>query len=51
VLSSRPGRIVLDRDIDLPRTGIEPGDLRGLVDYTSYRTDIGHAVRSERSTV
>ncbi|GAA2357110.1 ABC transporter ATP-binding protein [Dactylosporangium salmoneum] len=46
VLTSRPGRIALDRDIDLPRTGIEPDELRGLPGYAAYRAEIGHAVRA-----
>ncbi|MFG2044586.1 ABC transporter ATP-binding protein [Dactylosporangium sp. NPDC048998] len=45
VLTSRPGRIALDRDIDLPRAGVEPDELRGLPAYAAYRTEIGHAVR------
>ncbi|MER7004175.1 ABC transporter ATP-binding protein [Dactylosporangium sp. NPDC000555] len=45
VLTSRPGRIALDRDIDLPRAGVEPDELRGLAAYAAYRTEIGHAVR------
>jgi taurine transport system ATP-binding protein len=45
VLTSRPGRIALDQDIDLPRTGIEPDELRGLPSYAALRATIGHAVR------
>ncbi|BCJ61864.1 ABC transporter ATP-binding protein [Micromonospora endophytica] len=47
VLSPRPGRIVLDLPIPLPRAGITPDDLRGLPDYAALRAEIGHAVRSE----
>ncbi|GGM16825.1 MULTISPECIES: ABC transporter ATP-binding protein [Micromonospora] len=47
VLSPRPGRIVLDLPIPLPRTGITPDDLRGLPEYAALRAEIGHAVRSE----
>ncbi|MGI5177187.1 ABC transporter ATP-binding protein [Dactylosporangium sp. CA-152071] len=45
VLTSRPGRVALDLDIDLPRTGVEPDELRGLPEYAALRTTIGHAVR------
>jgi taurine transport system ATP-binding protein len=47
VLSPRPGRIVLDLPIDLPRSGITPDDLRGLPEYAALRAEIGHAVRRE----
>ncbi|WP_229403358.1 ABC transporter ATP-binding protein [Micromonospora okii] len=47
VLSPRPGRIVLDLPIDLPRTDITPNDLRGLPEYAALRAEIGHAVRNE----
>ena len=46
VLSARPGRVVLDLPIDLPRTGITPDDLRGLPGYAALRSEIGHAVRA-----
>jgi taurine transport system ATP-binding protein len=46
VLSARPGRIVLDLPIDLPRTGIASDELRGLGDYAALRSEIGHAVRA-----
>jgi taurine transport system ATP-binding protein len=45
VLTSRPGRIALDQDIDLPRAGVEPDELRGLPGYAALRATIGHAVR------
>lgn len=46
VLSARPGRVVLDLPIDLPRTGVTPDDLRGLPGYAALRSEIGHAVRA-----
>jgi taurine transport system ATP-binding protein len=46
VLSARPGRIVLDLPIDLPRTGIAPDELRGLPAYAALRSEIGQAVRA-----
>ncbi|GIJ48308.1 putative ABC transporter, ATP-binding protein [Virgisporangium aliadipatigenens] len=52
VLTSRPGRVALDLDIDLPRTGIQPDELRGLPQYAALRSEIGHAVRAAaQSTV
>ncbi|MBE1490656.1 ABC transporter ATP-binding protein [Plantactinospora soyae] len=50
VLTSRPGRVALDLDIDLPRTGIEPDELRGLPGYATLRATIGHAVRAAAGT-
>ena len=46
VLSARPGRVVLDLPIDLPRTGITPDRLRALPAYAALRSEIGHAVRA-----
>jgi taurine transport system ATP-binding protein len=46
VLSARPGRVVLDLPIDLPRSGISPDELRGRPDYAALRSEIGHAVRA-----
>jgi taurine transport system ATP-binding protein len=46
VLSARPGRVVLDLPIDLPRTGVSPDELRGRPDYAALRSEIGHAVRA-----
>jgi taurine transport system ATP-binding protein len=45
VLSSRPGRVALDLDVDLPRTGLAPDELRGLPEYAALRSTIGHSVR------
>jgi len=46
VLSARPGRVVLDLPVDLPRTGVAPDELRGLPEYAALRSEIGHAVRA-----
>ncbi|MET8141099.1 ABC transporter ATP-binding protein [Sphaerisporangium sp. NPDC005288] len=46
VLSARPGRVALDVEVDLPRTGLEPDELRGLPRYAALRAEIGHAVRA-----
>ncbi|MFG1603246.1 ABC transporter ATP-binding protein [Actinoplanes sp. NPDC049265] len=46
VLSARPGRVVLDLPIDLPRSGVAPDELRGRPEYAALRSEIGHAVRA-----
>ena len=46
VLSARPGRVVLDLPIDLPRSGVSADELRGLPTYAALRSEIGHAVRA-----
>ncbi|MFI9055786.1 MULTISPECIES: hypothetical protein [Streptomyces] len=45
VLTDRPGTVALDLPIDLPRTGADPGELRGLPAYAALRAEIGTAVR------
>ncbi|GIM95009.1 ABC transporter ATP-binding protein [Paractinoplanes toevensis] len=45
VLTPRPGRIALDLPIDLPRTGIDPEELRGRPAFAAARTQVGAAVR------
>jgi taurine transport system ATP-binding protein len=47
VLSPRPGRIILDLPIDLPRAGATPDEIRGLPAYASLRAELAHAVRLE----
>ncbi|MET8042685.1 ABC transporter ATP-binding protein [Micromonospora sp. NPDC005215] len=46
VLTRRPGRVALDVDVDLPRAGVEPDELRGSPEYAALRATIGHAVRA-----
>ncbi|WP_433306354.1 ABC transporter ATP-binding protein [Actinoplanes sp. CA-030573] len=46
VLTPRPGRIALDLAIDLPRTGIDPDELRGLPAFAAARARVGAAVRT-----
>ncbi|MBO3749952.1 ABC transporter ATP-binding protein [Streptosporangiaceae bacterium NEAU-GS5] len=45
VLTHRPGRIALDLDVDLPRSGVGPDRLRALPEYAALRTVIGQEVR------
>ena len=46
VLSKRPGQIVLDQQVDLPRSGVDPDDMRNLPAFTATRSIIAHAVRA-----
>ncbi len=46
VLTRRPGRVALDLDIDLPRTGVEPDELRALPEYAALRATVSQAVRT-----
>ncbi|BBH68989.1 putative ABC transporter, ATP-binding protein [Actinoplanes sp. OR16] len=50
VLTPRPGQIALDLRIDLPRTGVAAGELRGSPEFAALRAEVGHAIR-DRSTV
>ena len=45
VLTNRPGTVALDIPIDLPRTGADSDELRGLPAYAALRAEIGTAVR------
>jgi taurine transport system ATP-binding protein len=46
VLSARPGQVVLDRPIPLPRNGSHPDELRGSPEYAALRAELGAAVRT-----
>ena len=45
VLTRRPGQVALDLDINLPRTGVDPDELRALPEYAALRAAVSHAVR------
>ncbi|WP_181780430.1 ABC transporter ATP-binding protein [Pseudonocardia pini] len=45
VLTARPGRIALDLPVGLPRTGVDPDELRGSPEYAELRAQVGHAVK------
>ena len=47
VMGARPGRILLDVPVDLPRTGVSPDELRALPEYAALRSEIGHAIRAQ----
>lgn len=46
VLSARPGHVVLDRPVPLPRSGVHPDELRGSPEYAALRAELGAAVRT-----
>ncbi len=46
VLSDRPGRVVLDLEIPLPRTGVTADELRGSADFAALHGEVAAAVRA-----
>jgi taurine transport system ATP-binding protein len=46
VLTARPGRIALDLRVDLPRSGVDPDELRGSPEYAELRARVGHEVKA-----
>ena len=46
VLTARPGRIALDLPVGLPRTGVDPDELRGSPEYAEPRVRVGHEVKA-----
>ena len=46
VLTRRPGQVALDIPVDLPRSGVDPEDLRRSDEYTRLRAEVGRAVKS-----
>ncbi|ATL68374.1 ABC transporter ATP-binding protein [Nocardia terpenica] len=46
VLTKRPGRVALDLPVELPRTGVDPDDLRASSEFLELRREIGRAVKS-----
>jgi taurine transport system ATP-binding protein len=46
VLTRRPGRVALDLPVDLPRTGVDPEELRRSPEYVELRAEVGRAVKS-----
>jgi taurine transport system ATP-binding protein len=46
VLTARPGRIALDLTVDLPRTGVDPDELRGSPEFAALRAEVGQAVKA-----
>ena len=46
VLTRRPGQVALDIPVHLPRTGVDPDDLRRSPEYTELRAEVGRAVKA-----
>jgi taurine transport system ATP-binding protein len=46
VLTRRPGQVALDIPVDLPRTGVDPDDLRRSPEYSELRAEVGRAVKA-----
>ncbi|WP_158168152.1 ABC transporter ATP-binding protein [Mycolicibacterium smegmatis] len=46
VLTRRPGKVALDLPVDLPRTGVDPQELRRSPEFHRLRTEVGEAVKA-----
>ena len=46
VLTRRPGQVALDIPVDLPRTGVDPDELRRSREYSELRAEVGRAVKA-----
>ncbi|MGY4708841.1 ABC transporter ATP-binding protein [Mycolicibacterium sp. CBM1] len=46
VLTARPGRVALDLSVELPRTGVDPDELRRSAEYVRLRQEVSRAVKS-----
>ncbi len=46
VLTRRPGQVALDLPVDLPRTGVDPDELRRSPEYTKLRVEVSKAVKA-----
>lgn len=46
VLTRRPGQVALDIPVDLPRTGVDPDELRRSPEYGQLRAEVGCAVKA-----
>ncbi|MFT7839321.1 ABC transporter ATP-binding protein [Saccharothrix sp. BKS2] len=46
VLSDRPGRVVLDLPVPLPRSGVPADELRGSAEFAALRGEVAGAVRA-----
>jgi len=46
VLTRRPGQVALDLPVDLPRTGVDPDELRRSAEYGELRAEVGRAVKA-----
>jgi len=46
VLTRRPGRVALDIPVDLPRSGVDPDELRRSAEYATLRAEVARAVKA-----
>lgn len=46
VLTHRPGRVALDLDVGLPRSGVDPDELRRSAEYVRLREEVSRAVKA-----
>lgn len=46
VLTRRPGRIALDLTVDLPRSGVDPEELRDSQTYLQLRQEVSNAIKA-----
>jgi taurine transport system ATP-binding protein len=46
VLTHRPGQVALDLSVDLPRTGVDPDELRRSSEYVRLRQEVSRAVKA-----
>ncbi|WP_406280480.1 ABC transporter ATP-binding protein [Nocardia sp. NBC_00881] len=46
VLTRRPGRIALDLTVDLPRSGVDPDELRASARFAQLRREVASAVKA-----
>ncbi|UXA18279.1 ABC transporter ATP-binding protein [Mycobacterium sp. SMC-4] len=46
VLTRRPGQVALDIPVDLPRSGVDPDELRRSPEYGRLRAEVGRAVKA-----
>ncbi|MFJ8275911.1 ABC transporter ATP-binding protein [Streptomyces griseoviridis] len=46
VLSRRPGTVVLDLPVGLPREGVDAEELRGSAEFAELRARVGHEVKA-----
>jgi taurine transport system ATP-binding protein len=46
VLTRRPGQVALDLPVELPRSGVDPDELRRSREYGELRAEVGQAVKA-----
>jgi len=46
VLTRRPGQVALDLSVELPRSGVDPDELRRSREYGELRAEVGQAAKA-----